>query len=69
MMRFPFNGCTCQECGRSYTTDILTSDELWERIKPVNKPKGAGLLCPSCIGHKIELLGGYKVFKLTDPLI
>jgi hypothetical protein len=46
-------GCTCQECNNKFTVDILVSDELWEEIKPVNKPKG-GLLCGNCIMKKIE---------------
>lgn len=57
--------CKCQECGLYYGTDIVIPDELWEEIKPVGKPEGAGLLCPSCIGRKIEMLGGYKSFHLS----
>lgn len=58
--------CLCHECGLDYKTDILVSDELWEKIKPIGKVKGAGLLCPKCIGRKIEDLGGYKVFNLCE---
>lgn len=39
-------------------------DDLWERIKPKGKPKGAGLLCGKCIIEKLENIG-YGAFKLT----
>lgn len=58
--------CKCQECGIDYETDILIPDTLWEEIKPVGKAEGAGLLCPSCIGRKIEEMAGeHKVFHLV----
>ena len=56
--------CTCQSCGRKYQVDLLIPDNLWERIKPHGKPEGGGLLCPECIGGRLEMLGGYWAFKL-----
>lgn len=47
-------GCTCQGCGNKYITDVLIPDELWERIKPIGKPEGAGLLCPQCIVQRLQ---------------
>jgi hypothetical protein len=56
--------CKCQECGNSYKIDLLVSNEIWERIKPYNKPKGAGLLCGSCILKKMENILSYDAYKL-----
>ena len=58
------DGCTCQECGRQYKVDILVPDDIWEKIKPKNKPAGAGLLCGICIIKKIEELGEFDAYKL-----
>lgn len=57
--------CKCQECGTDYKVDILVPDEIWEKIKPVNKLPGAGLLCGSCIMRKIEKNSDYDYWKLT----
>ena len=57
-------GCTCQSCGNKFKVDILIPNKLWERIKPKNKPEGAGLLCGNCIFEKLEELG-YGAFKLN----
>ena len=57
--------CACQECGKQYKVDLLISDELWEKIKPIGKTKGAGLLCGSCIMKKIEEFNSYDVCFLT----
>lgn len=46
--------CICQGCHRPYYVDLMVPDDLWERIKPEGKPPGGGLLCPSCIGWRIE---------------
>lgn len=46
-------GCICQGCGEQYTLDVSVTDEIWEQIKPQNKPKGAGLLCPQCIVSRL----------------
>ena len=56
--------CKCQECGLEYKTDIVVPNSLWDGIKPVGKPKGAGLLCPQCIGKKIEAFGTYQAYRL-----
>jgi len=56
--------CTCQECGKKYKIDLLISNELWEKIKPKGKLKGAGLLCGSCIMEKLEDLLDYNAFQL-----
>lgn len=53
--------CTCQLCERKYKIDLLVPDNIWEIIKPHNKPKGAGLLCGICILKKVENLDLYGV--------
>lgn len=58
--------CKCQSCNELFGTDFILSDELWDKIKPIKKPKGCGLLCPKCIGSRIEMLGGYKAFFVTE---
>ena len=35
----------------------MVPDELWEQIKPQDKPIGAGLLCGACIVEAIEEKG------------
>src|SRR5690606_5087691 len=57
-------GCICQNCGRGFKMDRLVPDNIWERIKPAGKAKGAGLLCPSCIVVAVEKLLGYSYFWL-----
>ena len=47
-------GCLCQQCNKIYAIDLMVDDNLWEKIKPKDKPVGAGLLCPSCIIKNIE---------------
>ena len=37
--------CTCQRCGKQYKVDLIVPNELWEQIKPEEKPVGAGMLC------------------------
>jgi hypothetical protein len=56
--------CKCQECGKQYKVDLDIPDELWEKIQPKNKPKGAGLLCGSCIMKKIEEISDYDYWYL-----
>ena len=48
--------CICQQCGRNYRVDLIVPDDVWEKIKPDGKAKGAGLLCGACILNKIEAL-------------
>ena len=62
--RFQETGTLCQNCGKQYMMDLIIPDNLWEKIKPVNKPIGAGLLCPGCICDKLENLFGFSVFHL-----
>lgn len=57
-------GCTCQRCGNKFTMDLNVPPELWERIKPVHKPKGAGLLCGTCIVQLIEALDEFSSWDL-----
>jgi len=57
--------CTCQKCGKQYNVDIIIPNEIWEEIKPKNKPKGAGLLCGVCIIKELEMRG-YSAWKLID---
>jgi hypothetical protein len=49
-------GCTCHECGKVFKVDLILQDELWAKISPkkVEGFKGGGLLCPVCIGRKLE---------------
>ncbi len=60
------DGCTCQSCGNIYKVDFLVSDDVWERIKPENKPKGCGLLCGICIAKALEHLNGFAVLKIEN---
>jgi len=53
--------CKCQRCGKLYGVDIIISNKLWEKIKPTNKPTGAGLLCPECIIKKLTLIEENKM--------
>ncbi len=56
--------CKCQECEELYTVDLIIDNELWEKIKPLGKPSGAGLLCGKCIMEKIEIVSTYEGYKL-----
>ncbi len=56
--------CKCQGCESRYKIDLIIPDDLWERIKPKGKPKGAGLLCGPCIMKRLGELLEYDVFKL-----
>lgn len=59
--------CKCQECNCYYHLDLIIPDEFWEKIKPIGKPKGSGLLCGSCIMKKIEnIVFDYSVFSLKE---
>lgn len=57
--------CTCQSCGNSYKVDVVVPDDLWELIKPKDKPTGGGLLCGVCIIRRLEKLGNYVAFDLV----
>jgi len=46
----------------------MIHDEIWERIKPLGKPKGAGLLCGSCIMQKLEKENKYDYWHLNKGL-
>lgn len=61
------DGCTCHGCGRKYNVDLLLPDEIWEQISPkkVEGFKGGGLLCPMCIGQKLEAFGKPDWFHLV----
>lgn len=59
------SGCICQSCENEYKVDIIVTDELWEQIKPEDKPKGGGLLCGNCIIDRIELLNEFSAYKLN----
>ena len=58
--------CKCQECGKKFKVDCNIPNELWEVIRPANKPKHGGLLCMECIGRKIEKISDYSSYKLTE---
>lgn len=58
--------CICQECGLKYKVDVIVPDDVWERIKPKNKPKGAGLLCGPCITTKLESFDEYAAYRISS---
>jgi len=51
--------CKCQNCGNKYKVDLIVEDYIWKNIKPIDKPRGTGLLCGCCIIKKIEKKYGY----------
>lgn len=59
-------GCTCHKCGRKYKVDIIVPDEIWEKIKPAGKARGAGLLCGPCIAEKLETLDRFVAYHLIN---
>jgi len=63
---FSKEGTLCQGCGQIFFMDLIVPDELWEQIKPPQKPKGAGLLCPSCICKRVEKTKGFSVYCLIE---
>lgn len=61
------SGCVCQKCQKIYKIDVLIETEIWEKIKPKNKPEGSGLLCGECIINELEnfnVFGAYQLIKL-----
>jgi hypothetical protein len=58
--------CWCQDCGNEYQTDVIIPNDLWERIKPVGKPEGGGLLCGQCIIKRVEAVNGYSSWRLVS---
>jgi len=44
----------CYDCGIPYSSfqDLIVADQIWEIINPTYH-KGAGLLCPNCIGQRL----------------
>lgn len=58
-------GCLCQLCGQRYMVDLNLPDDLWEQIRGLS-PAGANLMCGPCIGRRIERLGRFDAFFLTD---
>ena len=58
--------CKCQSCGGQYKIDISVPNKIWEKIKPQEKEVGAGLLCARCIFQRIETIGEYNHFNLTE---
>lgn len=60
--------CLCQQCKKRYKVDLILSDQLWEKIKPINKSIGAGLLCGKCIMEKIESFDKYDTYQLFEIL-
>jgi hypothetical protein len=62
----PESGSLCQGCGDVYRVDLIIPDHLWEQIKPDYAAPGGGLLCPACIGGRLEhAVGTHGVFRLT----
>jgi len=58
--------CKCQNCEKHFKVDLLIPNKLWEKIKPVSKPCGGGLLCGKCIMDKIENMGDYNSFEIIE---
>jgi hypothetical protein len=59
--------CICQSCKTEYQVDFHLKDDLWAKITPSSVDE-AGLLCPSCIGKRINDLEPpetYKLFRMT----
>ncbi len=50
--------CECYDCGMPYHDfpDMVIPDDLWEKINPTHH-EGAGLLCPTCIAKRLDMLG------------
>lgn len=53
-------GCCCFDCGRRYGDefgfpDLVIPNEDWKRISPSGDE--GGLLCPSCICHRLDDAG------------
>jgi len=63
------DGCSCHGCGRTYRSDLLVPDTVWERIRPPDHKQG-GLLCPTCIMDRITDAGiwhaGFSVSAHDD---
>jgi len=60
--------CICQQCGKKYRIDLVIPDNIWEKIKPINKPKGSGLLCGMCIMNKLESFNKYGIIYVNNNL-
>lgn len=48
----------CYDCGRAYKSfvDCSLANGIWEKINPTHH-KGAGILCPNCIGDRLRAVG------------
>lgn len=46
----------CDACGDLYTVDLILPDKLWRKIQPEPTAPAGGLLCPACIGRRLENL-------------
>lgn len=57
--------CVCQGCGNKYKIDIIVSTDLWQKITPKPEIEDAGLLCPKCIGERLENVCGYASYRLV----
>lgn len=58
--------CTCQDCGTKYKVDVMVSKDLWRQITPKPETEGSGLLCPKCIGERLEEISDYASYKLIE---
>lgn len=56
-------GCKCGNCGLRYRVDLNVPDEVWLEF---GMPEKSGLLCPMCIGAKLEELGKFGAYRLVD---
>lgn len=59
-------GCTCHRCGKQYFVDVLVDDAIWNWIRPVDAPMGAGLLCGPCILTILEMEKVPGAFRLAE---
>lgn len=60
------DGCTCHLCRLVYRVDVLVPDDVWQKIKPDDKPDGAGLICGPCILRLLEARGEFGAFRLVS---
>lgn len=57
------SGYRCYDCQQAYRADLLVPDHVWAQISPMPMDgyKTGGLLCPTCIMHRIVDRGIWQV--------
>lgn len=58
------DGCTCHGCGATYRADLLVPDDVWAKISPSGAQ--GGLLCPTCVMHRITDAGIWTAGRAQD---